>query len=234
MMIQNGRFHIDMEPDGAVHVHSGDSLSMYSAAIYCRAGAAPDFSHVGEFARMNTDNALETIRDVNRIKAGETIYHRPTYEKYHPQPTRAVIRWGAAALAGVAQDIARAMAVRTPDLDLLRDLRNWQLTLFQFQRTHQLPFQGMHGGLHERPDFLSRSKAPLSRGEPVTIIDMDTPYTPDTLEGGPAWWYAANDSGVTGFLHVHGLIRRFVFLSDRPGGEGDDVSPDEVEIGGRG
>ena len=37
-------------------------------------------SHVREFGRLKA-STMQPIKDVNRIYAGETIYHIPTYEK---------------------------------------------------------------------------------------------------------------------------------------------------------
>jgi hypothetical protein len=66
-----------MGGDGAIHVRRGDVLSKYAAAI---SGTPLALS---QFARLNTAGCLVPIANVNRIYAGETIYHAPTYLATH-------------------------------------------------------------------------------------------------------------------------------------------------------
>jgi hypothetical protein len=74
----NYRYTVTMGPDGAIKVKHGDWLSKYSAAMY------NDFKHIDEFGRRDQSGKLRRIQNVNRIVAGETIFHIPTYRKAHP------------------------------------------------------------------------------------------------------------------------------------------------------
>src|SRR5262249_34189851 len=74
----NGKYTVTMRTDGAIRVKQGDWLSKYSKAMY------NDFKHVREFARMDASGRLRPIRNLNLIFAGETVYHMPTYRKFHP------------------------------------------------------------------------------------------------------------------------------------------------------
>jgi hypothetical protein len=77
-MFTNGRYHVTIHDDGSINVRHGDWLSKYSAAIY------NDFWHIAEFGRLGKDG-LQPIADVNKIFAGETLYHIPTYNaRKHP------------------------------------------------------------------------------------------------------------------------------------------------------
>jgi hypothetical protein len=75
----DGTFSVTIESDGAIHVMPGDWLSKYSAAMY------GNFAHIKEFARMDRSGKLMPIENVNRINAGETLYHVPTCRKSHPR-----------------------------------------------------------------------------------------------------------------------------------------------------
>jgi hypothetical protein len=80
VLYRNGRYQVDVGKDGAIKVHAGDWLSKYSAAM------SNTYWRVHEFGRMGGIN-VEPIRNVNLIRAGEIIYHIPTYLK-SKQPGR--------------------------------------------------------------------------------------------------------------------------------------------------
>jgi hypothetical protein len=71
---RNGAYRVSIGEDGKIVVKAGDWLSKYSAAMY-----GGDVTHVNEFGRL-VNGKMEPIADVNRIYAGETIYHIPTYD----------------------------------------------------------------------------------------------------------------------------------------------------------
>lgn len=83
---RHGPHRVSIGPDGKVVVRPGDWLSGYSAAVH-----RGDTTRVHEYGRL-TGGRMVPIADVNRIAAGETIYHVPTYEqsKAAPPPEPAV------------------------------------------------------------------------------------------------------------------------------------------------
>jgi hypothetical protein len=72
----HGKYSVTIATDGAIKVKSGDWLSKYSAAIH-----NGDTSKVHEYGRLKTGK-VEKITNVDKISAGETIYHVPTYWAY--------------------------------------------------------------------------------------------------------------------------------------------------------
>ncbi len=74
MQFSNGKYRVQMSADGAILVKPGDWLSKYSAAIH------NDFVHIEEYGRLGK-SGMERVADVNRIFAGETLYHLPTWTK---------------------------------------------------------------------------------------------------------------------------------------------------------
>jgi len=80
MLYRRKRYQVDVAPDGAIKVKPGDWLSKYSYAMY------GNFDHIGEFGRMNNRGVLAPVQDPNRIIAGETLYHLPTYNKTLKSP----------------------------------------------------------------------------------------------------------------------------------------------------
>lgn len=74
MLHQNGRYRVDVAADGAIRVQPGDWLSKYSAALH------NEFTRVHEFARRDVRTGSPVpIANVDMIRAGETLYHLPTY-----------------------------------------------------------------------------------------------------------------------------------------------------------
>lgn len=73
---KRGRFEVHIADDGAIHVKSGDWLSKYSVALY------NDFTHVREFGRKDRYGIVEPVADVNKIRAGEILYHIPTHKAW--------------------------------------------------------------------------------------------------------------------------------------------------------
>lgn len=69
---RNGKYHVEVAPDGAIRVKPGDWLSKYSAAIHNNVWA------IREFARRDASGKFVAIRNPNRIYAGEVIYHLPS------------------------------------------------------------------------------------------------------------------------------------------------------------
>ncbi len=69
------RYKVTVGEDGRIFVQSKDWLSKYSAAIY------GDFHHVYDFGRME-NGKIHLLRDVNLIRAGEVLYHIPTWQKF--------------------------------------------------------------------------------------------------------------------------------------------------------
>lgn len=65
-------FKVTVRGDGSISVSCGDWISKYSDAIH---GNPWQWS---EYARKSVDGMLKPLSDVNRIKAGETIYHLPS------------------------------------------------------------------------------------------------------------------------------------------------------------
>lgn len=72
------RFQVTVADNGAIRVRQGHLLSRYSMAIH----GVPYVIY--EYGRLNA-NRLELITDVNRIFAGETIYHIPTWNRNSDQ-----------------------------------------------------------------------------------------------------------------------------------------------------
>jgi hypothetical protein len=71
----NGRYSATVGIDGRILVRAGDWLSKYSAAIN------GDYYHVKDFGRV-VDGALRPVENPNLIRAGEVLYHIPTYRAY--------------------------------------------------------------------------------------------------------------------------------------------------------
>lgn len=69
-----GNFRVTVGEDGTIVVQPGDWLSKYSAAMY-----QGDTTRVREFGRLE-GGVMKPITSVDSIRAGETIYHVPTYE----------------------------------------------------------------------------------------------------------------------------------------------------------
>ena len=68
-------YRVVVEDDGAIKVKSGDIVSGYSVAIH------RDTNHLSSFARMSPSGKITPIHNTNQLRAGETIYHIPTYQK---------------------------------------------------------------------------------------------------------------------------------------------------------
>jgi len=68
-----GGYSVNVGSDGRIKVKPGDSLSKYSMAMF------GNFSHVNEYHRMSPTGTLAPVSNVNLIRAGETLYHEPTY-----------------------------------------------------------------------------------------------------------------------------------------------------------
>lgn len=83
-----GRYSVTIAEDGSIGVQPGDTLSGYSAAIY-----KGDFKHLDEFGRKH-GQTVARINDVNRIRAGETLYHIPTYEAFQEIRRRGIADQG--------------------------------------------------------------------------------------------------------------------------------------------
>jgi hypothetical protein len=75
-----GAYSVSIADDGKITVKAGDWLSKYSAAIY-----KGDTSKVHEYGRLKAGK-MEPVADVNRIMAGETLYHIPTWTCKQPRP----------------------------------------------------------------------------------------------------------------------------------------------------
>jgi hypothetical protein len=73
---RRGRYHVQIEDNGAIKVRAGDWLSKYSAAIH------NNFFAIHEYGRMGTTGQVEPVKNPNLINAGETLYHIPTYTAY--------------------------------------------------------------------------------------------------------------------------------------------------------
>jgi len=71
---RRGKYRVEIARDGAIQVRRGDWLSKYSAAIH------NNFYEVYEYGRINCLGRMEYILDVDKIYAGETIYHIPTWQ----------------------------------------------------------------------------------------------------------------------------------------------------------
>jgi len=71
------RFQVTIGEDGRLFVQPGDWLTKYSAAIN------NDFFHVYDFARQSSRGGWEWIRNYNRIRAGETLLHLPTWRAFN-------------------------------------------------------------------------------------------------------------------------------------------------------
>ena len=72
---RHGRYKVLVGVDGRVFARNGDWLSKYSAAIN------GDYIHVYDFGRM-IYGQLHLLRNVNLIRAGEVLYHIPTWRAY--------------------------------------------------------------------------------------------------------------------------------------------------------
>ena len=68
----HGKYGVSVDSNGAITVQKGDWLSKYSAAL-----KGGDTSQVYDYERK-VDGKYIPVADPNKIKAGETIYHRPT------------------------------------------------------------------------------------------------------------------------------------------------------------
>jgi hypothetical protein len=77
MLYRNGRYSVEVGSDGAIKVRHGDWLSKYSAAMF------NNFCRVNEYGRVGRFGVVP-LRDFNRIKTSETIYHIPTYLRSRP------------------------------------------------------------------------------------------------------------------------------------------------------
>src|ERR1700681_264048 len=70
---KNGKYQLQIEPDGAIRVKHGDWLSKYSSAIY------NNYWTINVFGRKNEAGNLIAIRKPNRIDSGDPFYHVPTF-----------------------------------------------------------------------------------------------------------------------------------------------------------
>lgn len=70
----DGKHSVTVADDGAIRVRQGDMISKYSAAIY---GTLT--SNWDKFGRRQ-GNAVQPLNDPNKIVAGETLYHIPTFK----------------------------------------------------------------------------------------------------------------------------------------------------------
>ncbi len=74
---KHGSYAVTIAEDGAIKVNRGDWLSKYSAAIH-----KGDVSRVYDYGRER-GGQLVPMDDIDRIVAGETIYHVPTHSLFH-------------------------------------------------------------------------------------------------------------------------------------------------------
>jgi peptidoglycan hydrolase-like protein with peptidoglycan-binding domain len=74
---QTGKYEVEVGADGEILVEPGDWLSKYSAAIY------DNFYTINVFGRLNADGKMVPVRNVNYIRAFESLYHVPTYNEYY-------------------------------------------------------------------------------------------------------------------------------------------------------
>jgi hypothetical protein len=72
---KNKRYTVTVGIDGRIFVKPGDWTSKYSAAIN------GDYIHIHDFGHM-VNGKLHLLSDPNLIRAGEVIYHLPTYKKF--------------------------------------------------------------------------------------------------------------------------------------------------------
>jgi len=84
-----GKYSVTLAADGRISVKPGDWLSKYSAALY-----QGDYTRVHEYGRLQ-GGQVRPVPDVDKIYAGETLYHLPMYNHYHrkiiPPPNPKVI-----------------------------------------------------------------------------------------------------------------------------------------------
>ena len=73
-----GGYRVVVQEDGQIKVKPGDTISGYSTAIH------RDTNHFRSFGRMSPSGKVTTILNPNQIRAGETIYHIPTYQRKLP------------------------------------------------------------------------------------------------------------------------------------------------------
>lgn len=73
----HGGNSVTIADDGAIQVKPGDWLSKYSMAIH------HDLTHVNEYGRLNGGANVIPVADANLIRAGETLYHIPTRQKWN-------------------------------------------------------------------------------------------------------------------------------------------------------
>jgi hypothetical protein len=70
---RHGSHSITLAADGAIKVKQGDTISLYSACLY-----GDGMMGWEEFGRL-VGTTLKKLDDPNKIKAGETVYHMPTF-----------------------------------------------------------------------------------------------------------------------------------------------------------
>lgn len=106
-----GGHQVSIADDGKIVVKPGDWLSKYSAAMY-----KGDTKRFNEFGRLK-GGKLEPVADVNKIVAGETLYHVATHELWaKSRPAEKTEAW-TADLPTVFQQIKPAIKGRL--------FRNW-------------------------------------------------------------------------------------------------------------
>ena len=72
----SGKYKVTISEDGAIAVKKGDWVSKYSAALH-----RGDTSRVNEYGRLRAGH-MDPLADVNKIIAGETLYHVPSYRSW--------------------------------------------------------------------------------------------------------------------------------------------------------
>ncbi len=81
---ENEQFGVFVGPQGQIKVRPGDSLSMYSAAIY------DNFHTIHQFGRMMEGGNVRRLGPSDTIYAGETIWHIPTYLHAAAEPAMSI------------------------------------------------------------------------------------------------------------------------------------------------
>ncbi len=66
---------VEVSDDGSMLVKQGDTLGRYSMIMY------KDYKNFHQYKRMGPDGSLIDIVNVNLIYSGETLYHKPDYDR---------------------------------------------------------------------------------------------------------------------------------------------------------
>ena len=137
---------VEVEKDGGILVKPGDTLSKYYSCIYQKELSCSDYSVIGlVFGRQGKKGRIEAFamgHDINKIYAGETIYHiaslnlqkpaRGTYKNPIVINLHGVDLWLEFVLTR-SKDILFMVAAGKPDI-LLPFQRNLQLVSLQINR----------------------------------------------------------------------------------------------------